>query len=103
METDGEEGEVRQGAQEEEMTPERRQKIIDYQKAFLSAEGANVLADLSLKCYGQHNTYARGEPDESAFRAGQREVLIYIRRLVEAKPEEVEPMKARTEEDEENA
>ena len=81
------------------MTPdERKQKIIDYQKAFLSAEGANVLADLSRVCF-EHRRYFFGDSERmSWFTEWIREVLLYVKALVSANPDEEKPTEALTEE-----
>ena len=82
------------------MTPDERINLIRaYQKAFLSPEGANVLADLSRVCFEKRTTFFGDSERMSSFMEGKRAVMLYIRRLVEAKPEEPEPAKALTEED----
>lgn len=82
---------------------ERRQKIVDYQKTFLSAEGRNVLADLSSQCNEKRTTFVKNDPYTTAFLEGARAIILYIRRLIEAKPEEPEPTQALTEEDHDDA
>lgn len=85
------------------MTPdERKQKIRDTQRVFLSPEGANVLADLSRLCFENRTTFFGDSERMSAFTEGKRAVMLYIRALVAAKLEEVEPAKALTEEDRDN-
>jgi len=89
-------GEIRQGSPEKTtVTPEeRKQRILDYQKTFLSAEGENVLADLSRVCFENRTTFYGDSDRMSAFAEGKRSVMLYIRALVAANPEETEPTRA---------
>jgi len=81
------------------MTPdERKQRILDFHKTFLSAEGANVLADLSRVCFENHTTFFGDSERMSAFTEGKRWVILYLRAMLAAKPDDVEPAKALTEE-----
>ena len=85
---------------QEQLSPEvRKQKIIDYQRAFLSPEGANVLADLSVECNEHRSTFVPGSPDRSAYLEGGRSVILHIRKMVASKPEDVEPETAVTEDE----
>lgn len=82
------------------MTPdERRERILNYHRTFLSPEGANVLEDLSSVCREHRQTFVPGSPDESAFLEGGRAVILYIRSMVAAKPDEVETPRALTEDE----
>ena len=104
METDRKGRSLRKSAPEKTtVTPEeRKQRILDYQKTFLSAEGQNVLVDLSRVCFENRTTFYGDSDRMSAFTEGKRAVILYIRALVAAKPEEGEPVKALTEEDRSN-
>jgi len=81
------------------MTPdERKNRIRDFQKTFLSPEGANVLADLSRVCFEHRTTFFGDSERMSAFTEGKRAVMLYIRGIITAKLDEPEPVTARTEE-----
>ena len=81
------------------MTPEeRKQRILDYQKAFLSEDGEKVLADLSRVCFENRTTFFGDSERMSAFTEGKRWVMLHIRALVTADPDKPEPAKALTEE-----
>jgi len=80
------------------VTPEeRKQLVLDYHRTFLSTHGQNVLADLSKLCRETQSTFVIGSPDQSAFFEGGRNVMIYIRQKLAAKPEGQEPTRALTE------
>jgi len=81
------------------MTPEerRKQRIIDYQKTFLSPEGENVLADLSRVCYENRTTFFGDSDRMSAYTEGKRWVMLHIRELIAAAPDATEPVTALTE------
>jgi len=87
------------------MTPEekRKQTVLSYQHVFGSEEGANVLADLSRFCFENYTTFFGNSERMSAFTEGKRAVILYVRSVVSAKPDDGEPTRARTEEDEDNA
>jgi len=82
------------------MTPdERRERILNYHRTFLAPAGANVLEDLSSVCREKRSTFVPGSTDETAFLEGGRSVMIYIRSMIAAKPDEVETPKALTEDE----
>jgi len=82
------------------MTLERKQQILDYQRAFSSEEGQKVLEDLSRVCYEKRTTFWGDNERMSAFTEGKRWVMLHIRELIAANPDETEPVKALTQEDE---
>jgi len=84
------------------MTPEEKQRVIDYQKTFLSPEGQNVLADLSRVCHESRTTFFGDSERMSAFTEGKRWVILHIRGKLAANPGDTEPVKALTQEDEDD-
>ena len=59
---------------------DHKQLKTDYQSAFDTAEGKRVLADLQSAYY--HRGYYLKDPYETAYREGQRSVIIRIMNLI---------------------
>lgn len=51
---------------------------MDYRKVFQTPEGERVFRDLMKQFHGMAVTYFRGDTHETAFREGQRNVLLHI-------------------------
>lgn len=59
-----------------------QEKILrhNYANTFASHDGQKVLEDLSKICHENGQTVCFGESDKSLVRAGERNVILYIRR-----------------------
>ena len=51
---------------------------MDYRKVFTSPEGERVMNDLCKQFHAMATTYFRGDDRETAFREGQRHVILTI-------------------------
>lgn len=51
---------------------------MDYRKVFKSPEGERVMKDLWRQFHGMAVTYFRGDSHETAFREGQRNVILFL-------------------------
>ena len=56
----------------------REHKKSDYCGVFSSGSGAKVLRDLMLEFHFVAGTHIPGDPYETAFREGERNVILYI-------------------------
>jgi hypothetical protein len=65
-----------------------KQLLIDYNVTFHSECGERVLEDLKKFCGYNDSCYARGEPDLTALRLGQRNVFLRILHYLERSKEE---------------
>jgi len=63
--------------------PEELIKI--YQRIFKSEDGKNILEDLEKRC-NVHNTSFSNDANETAFREGQRAVVLFIKSMLNKKP-----------------
>ena len=63
-----------------------RQRILDYKGTFATEEGDRVLGNLSAVCLEEDLTYVLGDANASAFNEGKRYVILHIRRLIDADP-----------------
>ncbi len=63
---------------EEEVVYER---VMDYQATFGTGRGVNVLHDLRAQ-YMQRSSFVAGDPHATAFREGQRDVVLAIEALL---------------------
>ena len=59
---------------------ELKQQKIDYLTTFTTPEGERVLADLTSAYY--HRSYFSKDPYETAFKEGQRAVIVRILNLL---------------------
>ena len=66
----------------------QKQRIIDYRVTFGSEHGRRVLSDLVRECHALEPSHVRGEPHETAFREGERNVLLKIITALSYKPED---------------
>jgi hypothetical protein len=66
----------------------RKELIAAYKGTFATESGVKVLADLSQSCMEQQQTFVPGAPDATAFNQGMREVILRIRRRLDAAPGE---------------
>lgn len=60
---------------------DHKQLKTDYQSAFDTKEGKRVLDDLK-SAYYHRSSHTKGDPHETAFREGQRSVIIRIINLI---------------------
>jgi len=60
---------------------DHKQLKTDYQTTFDTKEGKRVLADLQ-SAYYHRSSHTKGDPYETAFREGQRNVIIRIINLI---------------------
>lgn len=63
---------------EEELVYER---VMDYQHTFALGRGVNVLRDLRAQ-YMQRSSFVPGDPHATAFREGQRDVVLAIESML---------------------
>lgn len=71
--------------------PDNQQQLLDkldcYRQVFATDAGIIVLKDLEIRCGLYNCTFDPESAHRSAFNEGQRNVLLYIRRMLELKPE----------------
>lgn len=71
--------------------PDNQQRLRDtldcYRQVFATDAGKMVLKDLETRCGLYNCTFDPTSAHISAFNEGQRNVLIYIRRMLEMKPD----------------
>lgn len=60
----------------------QRQLIIDFQNVFTSEWGTRVLERLSLLCNENEPTFVDQNPTGSAYKEGQRSVILHIRKML---------------------
>tara|TARA_R110000751_G_scaffold137880_3_gene241447 strand:+ start:149 stop:403 length:255 start_codon:yes stop_codon:yes gene_type:complete len=74
-----------------------KRRAADFYRCFDSDLGASVLLELEKSFGGE--SYTRGDNFHTAYREGQRSVLVQIRRLVESgkNPEQIRLKTAETE------
>ena len=56
-----------------------------YQRVFKSEDGETVLEDLEKRC-NVHNTSFSNNPHETSFREGQRQVVLFIKSIINKNP-----------------
>ena len=56
-------------------------RIMDYARTFSDGHGRNVLADLCAQ-YEQRSSFVPGDPYATAFREGQRDVVLAIKAVL---------------------
>lgn len=65
-----------------------KQLVINYKTTFGSADGEKVLADLKKRCSFETTTFVAGDSHDTAFREGQRAVVLFIQSMLNKKMEE---------------
>lgn len=63
----------------------RAKRIADYQRAFTSEAGKEVLKDLFTR-YGMLETQAQDNPYQTYFHEGQRSVVLFICKILKMNP-----------------
>ena len=76
---------------------DERRRRADYRAAFGSEAGRRVLADLARFAHMGHPSYVRGDAMETAFREGERNVVLRILALLRER--RVEAARARADHD----
>tara|TARA_B100001057_G_scaffold450176_1_gene491996 strand:+ start:989 stop:1204 length:216 start_codon:yes stop_codon:yes gene_type:complete len=56
-----------------------------YQRIFKSEDGEKLLEDLEKRCNVESTSFSK-DPYETAFREGQRSVILYIKNILKQKP-----------------
>ena len=69
------------------MTPEDTIEL--YKEVFTSVQGERVLEDLGVR-FCEHSSTFSSDPHETAYREGQRTVVLFIRSMLREKPNEEE-------------
>jgi len=70
---------LRQGAEQEERNGKIKQRVYDFQNAFLSEHGTGALDYLSKFCLEHENTFVVDSARKSDFNEGARAVILEIR------------------------
>ena len=65
-----------------------KQLVIAYKQVFNSDNGKKVLEDLERRCSYHTTTHIKGDSHESAFLEGTRSVILFIKNMLNKKPEE---------------
>jgi hypothetical protein len=80
------------------MTRNRKQLILDYKEAFGTAGGKRVLNDLKLKCQNLYRSSREVnpglDPNLMMYQEGQRSVMLYIFKTLNADPNAERPDRA---------
>ena len=56
-----------------------------YQRIFKSEDGEKLLEDLEKRCNVESTSFSK-DPYETAFREGQRSVILYIKNILKQNP-----------------
>lgn len=70
------------------MNKEINDNIKVFQRVFKSQDGIKVLEDLEKRC-GVHTTSFSKDSHETAFREGQRSVVLFIKSTLSKQPKEL--------------
>lgn len=62
-----------------------KQLVIDYKTTFGSESGNKVLEDLKKRCSFETTTFVKGDSHDTAFREGQRSVVLFINNMLNKK------------------
>ena len=62
-----------------------KQLTIDYKQTFTSESGNKVLEDLKKRCSFNSTTFVQGDSHDTAFREGQRAVVLFINNMLNKK------------------
>ena len=62
-----------------------KQLRIDYKQTFTSESGVKVLEDLKKRCSFNTTTFVQGDSHDTAFREGQRAVVLFINNMLNKK------------------
>ncbi len=73
-----------------------KQLIMDAQNTFTSEGGKRVLERLSILCNENEPTFVDQNPNGTAYKEGQRSVILHIRKLLAKDPNVVKQEKARS-------
>lgn len=65
-----------------------KQLNLAYKQVFESDNGKKVLEDLEKRCSYHTTTHIKGDSHESAFLEGTRSVILFIKNMLNKKPEE---------------
>ena len=57
-------------------------KELDFQKAFATDSGKQVLGYLSRTCHESEPTYVEGNTHGTAYKEGQRSIILHIREML---------------------
>lgn len=68
------------------------QSILDYKATFGTEQGKRVLDDLMGFCHMLHTSYIPERPIETAYREGERNVLLRILSMMETDMERLKQM-----------
>jgi len=63
--------------------------MIKYRKVFSSDDGKEVLKDLMKVAHVLDCTYYSGDPHETAYREGERSIVLRILKTINTDPEQV--------------
>ena len=66
---------------------EIKQRIIDYSTTFGSESGKRVLDRLSLLCNENEPTYVDGNSMGTAYKEGQRSIILHLRKMLGKSPD----------------
>lgn len=72
----------------------QEQLVKDYQATFHTEFGERVMKDLMNKCRMNTTSYISGNPHETAFHEGNRDVMLYILDMMQQQPQPQEYMQA---------
>ncbi|HLE40019.1 MAG TPA: hypothetical protein VI956_00790 [Nitrospirota bacterium] len=64
-------------------------KIKDYKQIFKCQAGERVMNDLMLQCHFLDPAFVKGDPNESAFMEGERNVVLRILKILNTSPAEI--------------
>ena len=62
-----------------------KQLAINYKQTFTSESGKKVLEDLKKRCSFETTTFVQGDSHDTAFREGQRAVVLFINNMLNKK------------------
>ena len=79
---------------QEEAKALQEQLVKDYQATFHTDFGERVMKDLMNKCRMNTTSYSRGDPHETSFHEGNRDVMLYILDMMQRQLDPDEYMQA---------
>ena len=72
-----------------ESKEDRRQMMLSFREVFTGQHGERVLGWLSQFCHEHGPTYVDGNPNKTAYKEGQRSIILFIRAQMSYDPSKV--------------
>ena len=73
--------------QNENSNKKFKELIKQYKTVFGSNDGKMVMNDLEKRCFYNVTTFSKGDTNETSFYEGQRNVLLFVKSMINHKEE----------------